>query len=1083
MLNCPYKAWQLAKEISGQENPDFETELILPFKKIMPHDMLAIQAYCYKLAETTKPTIVSIKVIYGESPNHQATTIRVKPLKKAEKLLADTQRIISNPLPPAFYRNKHCPECQFKESCYKKLRERDCISLLGGISPKTIVKCQSKGVFSITQLAHLFRPRRRSMRKPKFAGNCMWELKALAICEQKTFVMYPPDIMETSNAIYLDFEGLPDENWVYLLGGIIKQEGKPDEVFSYWADSKDKAEEIFRQLFNLFNQYPDLAIYHYGSYEIAALKQIAKKYAGLFRLELPKVEKRMVNLLSYLRTHVYPPTYTNGLKEIAGFLGFHWSIEDADGLQSILWRKQWEATRENNWKEKLIQYNQDDCKALEKLNQWFQQLAIGADQEGIRQVAQMKRESPYKFHDNPEYGDDFKYINRAAYFDYQRNKIYWRNKSAPRPSVNSREHTLKKHPGKGLVAWQPKKVHEIVIAPPPKKCPRCGHKKLYRLKTTLKGFRQTDIKFTASGIKQYVTEFQSNQSKCANCYLHFNNRTLRMMHYGDNLFAWVINIYVNYHISHDMISRMLLEQFGIWMSPMYLIQRKHKWLQKWEPEVNYLLEIVLNSPVIHIDETSVRLSEDKGYVWVFATPHTVFYHFTLTREPDFLIEMLKDYKGVIVTDFFPGYEILSVKRQKCLIHLIRDLNDDLYKNPFDEEFKTMVAGFGQLLRKVIETVDKRGLQKKYLQKHIKDKEVFMQRFLEHPHQSELSVKYAKRLKKNWEELWTFLNFDDVPWNNNNAEAAIKAFAQYRRGVNGQVGEKGLREYLQMLSIAQTCRYRNISFLDFLRRKNGIWENIQPDALPGYLPFPQARQFIHKFGFERKQEWNNWKKEGKRPDFIPSSPERVYGKKGWISWHDWLGFSFLPFAEARTYMRKLGLKNRDEYWAWLRSGKRPKTIPYSPEKVYKHIGWKDLGDWLGTGNTGRQKKKRMSYQQAKTYMQVLGIKTQNDFFAWRKSGQRPETIPPDPNRAYYEFEGWGKFLGTDRVANQNKKYWSYEQAKEFIKPLHIRSLKHFRELYNLGIISIHIPKNPYAYYKKHNFWLGFHDFFGKLVKIP
>lgn len=1053
MLYCSYKAWQISKE------PESELPMNFPEGKQTTNNRLALLAY---------------SIIRQENSN----AVNIKSSKKVEKLLTETKRIISSEEPPAFYKNKHCPECQFKESCYKKLKEKDCISLLGSISPKIIAKYHSKGIFSITQLSHLFRPRRRSRRKPKIAANYMWELKALAIREQKTFVMYTPEFNETINAIYIDFEGVPDESFIYLIGGIIKREDKQDEEFSFWANSKENEKEIFSELFNLLNQYPVSPIYHYGSYETKALKSAVRKYGGSLKQDFTKIEKRMVNLLAYLRTYIYPPTYSNGLKELASFLDFKWTEHEADGLQSIEWRKQWEQTNDFIWKEKLQWYNQDDCKALEKVNQWFNQLTINAEQDGVQQVAEMKKISPYKFQDNPHYGEDYKFISKAAYFDYQRSKIYWRNKKAPPPSINSREHQLEKHPGKGVVAWVPKKVNEIVIAEPLRKCPHCGHSKIYQLKTTMNAKRQTDIKFTASGIKQHVTEYRSNQAKCAKCHKNFNNRVLRMLHYGNNLFAWVINIYVNYHISHHMISRMLLEQFGIWMNPMYLVQRKYKWWQNWQPEVNYLWQIIRNSPVIHIDETNVKLSQDKGYVWVFTTSHTVFYHFTLNREAEFLKEWLKDYKGVIVTDFFPGYDILSVKRQKCLVHLIRDLNDDLYKNPFDEEFKAIVISFGKLLRTIIETVDRCGLQKKYLQKHLKDTEQFYQEYLIPEHQGELSVKYTKRLKKHWEEIWIFLQYDNVPWNNNNAETAIKAFAQHRRGVNGQVSEKGLREYLEMLSIAQTCRYRNISYLDFLRRKAGIWQNISAEDLPGFLPFEQAKQFIHRLRFERKQQWTDWKKTGKRPSFIPNTPESTYKSEGWISWHDWLGFSFMPFIEARTYMRRLGLKNREEYWAWQRSGKRPKTIPACPEKIYKHTGWKDLGDWLGTGNTGQQKKKRMTYEQAKQYVQALGIKTQHEFFAWRKSGQRPDTIPPDPNRAYIAFKSWGEFLGTGRIANQNKTYRNYEDAKAFLKPLHITSLKNFRELYAMGIIPKDIPKNPYAYYSKHKYWISFADFFGK-----
>jgi hypothetical protein len=61
----------------------------------------------------------------------------------------------------------------------------------------------------------------------------------------------------------------------------------------------------------------------------------------------------------------------------------------------------------------------------------------------------------------------------------------------------------------------------------------------------------------------------------------------------------------------------------------------------------------------------------------------------------------------------------------------------------------------------------------------------------------------------------FLNSDGVPWNNNNAEHAIKRFAHYREITDGHLTENGLTDYLVLLSINQTCEYKGISFLKFL----------------------------------------------------------------------------------------------------------------------------------------------------------------------------------------------------------------------------------------------------------------------------
>ena len=58
--------------------------------------------------------------------------------------------------------------------------------------------------------------------------------------------------------------------------------------------------------------------------------------------------------------------------------------------------------------------------------------------------------------------------------------------------------------------------------------------------------------------------------------------------------------------------------------------------------------------------------------------------------------------------------------------------------------------------------------------------------------------------------------DKQAWNNNNAEHAIKAFAGLREVIDGPSTESGIRDYLVLLSICQTCEYRGIDFLKFLR---------------------------------------------------------------------------------------------------------------------------------------------------------------------------------------------------------------------------------------------------------------------------
>ena len=78
-----------------------------------------------------------------------------------------------------------------------------------------------------------------------------------------------------------------------------------------------------------------------------------------------------MNLLSLVFARIYFPTFSNGLKEIAAFLGFQWSGSPVSGLEAIAWRHLWESSADSKVKQELIDYNRQDCEALEVVaNKW-----------------------------------------------------------------------------------------------------------------------------------------------------------------------------------------------------------------------------------------------------------------------------------------------------------------------------------------------------------------------------------------------------------------------------------------------------------------------------------------------------------------------------------------------------------------------------------------------------------------------------------------------------------------------------------------------------------------------------------------
>ncbi len=162
-------------------------------------------------------------------------------------------------------------------------------------------------------------------------------------------------------------------------------------------------------------------------------------------------------------------------------------------------------------------------------------------------------------------------------------------------------------------------------------------------------------------------------------------------------------------------------------------------------------------------------------------------------------------------------------------------------------------------------------------------------------------------------------------------------------------------------------YKNNGWIDF-----GDWlgtgrkrKGNNSDEDKTWLPYEEAREFIHTLKLEGEAEWKKYIKDElsnlpKKPDNIPNSPLFVYKDDGWLGMNNWLGNNktvktkvqnALPFKEAREFVRSLKLKNTYE-WEDYKKGKLeylepiPDNIPKSPNVFYKNDGWIGMRNWLG-----------------------------------------------------------------------------------------------------------------------------------------
>ena len=179
--------------------------------------------------------------------------------------------------PPRLILNKHCPECEFRRHCRAIAVDRDDLSLLGGMTPKAILKQNARGIFTVTQYSHTFRPRRAS-KQVKVARKHDWALQALAIREEKVYVVQKPELPPARTILHLDVEGLPDQDFYYLIGMLSASGHQDPRYISLWADQREDEARIWHAFLNTVGELGICNIFHYGSYESRFLRRMTRSF-------------------------------------------------------------------------------------------------------------------------------------------------------------------------------------------------------------------------------------------------------------------------------------------------------------------------------------------------------------------------------------------------------------------------------------------------------------------------------------------------------------------------------------------------------------------------------------------------------------------------------------------------------------------------------------------------------------------------------------------------------------------------------------------------------------------------------------
>ena len=305
----------------------------------------------------------------------------------------------------------------------------------------------------------------------------------------------------------------------------------------------------------------------------------------------------------------------------------------------------------------------------------------------------------------------------------------------------------------------------------------------------------------------------------------------------------------------------------------------------------------------------------------------------------------------------------------------------------------------------------------------------------------------------------------------NDERIIEYFKDKSLG-EGSKGSSGGAELFTMIS-------ETLSESDLAEQLSiKLWEKL---SRFNWLPFEEAREYVQKLGLKNVKEWNKFINSKKRPVDIPVNPQRMY-KEEFINWGDWLGaldirdrnIKYMRYEEASKFVQTLKIKTHKEWKEYCKSDKKPKELPFKPERVYKDDGWKGFKLFIG-----ERLIEYVSYNEAQNYVKTLGLKTMIEWRGYVKSGKLPEFIPSNP-QYHYKNKGWthgGDWLGTGKTPDSMRSYRSFKEARKYVRALNLKSQKEWVEYAReFGDRPDDIPSKPARIYKNKG-WSGLKDFLG------
>lgn len=219
------------------------------------------------------------------------------------------------------------------------------------------------------------------------------------------------------------------------------------------------------------------------------------------------------------------------------------------------------------------------------------------------------------------------------------------------------------------------------------------------------------------------------------------------------------------------------------------------------------------------DETGWRVKGVTWWLWAFANETAAYYFAVPCRGSPVIQQIIGNFfMGVLITDGWAAYNLLiCLDRQTCMSHIYRKIRHHIYDNPNSRSLLKFYTRLRRILKDGQRLSDLRGkISEEDFWRRYERLCQRLEDLLSWQNPNKILKKIIASIRRQQDRILTFVKIPGLPNHNNYGEYIIRKGVLKRKVSGGSMSKKGAEAYAILISIAQTCHLRKLSFCQFLR---------------------------------------------------------------------------------------------------------------------------------------------------------------------------------------------------------------------------------------------------------------------------